>query len=174
MVGKTKNFNYNCKNVSNPIGMFTLKWSALKEIAQWVKCLLHKCDDLSLDPQHPGILHAVVLVYVLITGAGFTLCLQILSAAMLRRAYHNPGISNTFSSPLLLSAFRASCRAFTGPPYRPHIGWSQKFSGTIVSYMPTNQYYADNATKSCCQLRMESAPMDHSGNGCADPEEIRF
>lgn len=154
--------------------MFTLKWSALKEIAQWVKCLLHKCDDLSLDPQHPGILHAVVLVSVLITGAGFTLCLQILSAAMLRRAYHNPGISNTFSSPLLLSAFRASCRAFTGPPYRPHIGWSQKFSGTIVSYMPTNQYHADNATKSCCQLRMESAPMDHSGNGCADPEEIHF
>lgn len=97
MVGKTKNFNYICKNVSNPVGMFTLKWSALKEIAQWVKCLLHKCDDLSLDPQHPRKLDTVVLVYVLITGPGFTLCLQILSATMLRRAYYNPGISNTFS-----------------------------------------------------------------------------
>lgn len=64
MVGKTKNFNYICKNVSNPVGMFTLKWSALKEIAQWVKCLLHKCDDLSLDPQHPRKLDTVVLICV--------------------------------------------------------------------------------------------------------------
>lgn len=35
---KTKNLNYICKNVSNPIGMFTLKWNSPKEIAQWVKC----------------------------------------------------------------------------------------------------------------------------------------
>lgn len=124
-IGETKNLNYICKNVSNTVGMFTLKWSALKEIAKCLKCLLHKCDDLNLDPQHPWKPDTVVVVYMFITGAGFTLCLlclQILSATMLRRTCHSPGISNTFSSPLLLSAFRASCRDFTGPPCRPHIG----------------------------------------------------
>lgn len=29
-------------------------WAGTGKMAQWVKCLLSKCEDLSSGPQHPG------------------------------------------------------------------------------------------------------------------------